>query len=325
MYPFIVADIGGTNARFALVTAKTDSGFQLEHISIYKGADYPDFDDVITAYFQELGDIQPFAACIAIAGPINGDVIRMTNLPWSFSQQAIKERFDLQAVLAINDFTAMAMASSIVRGPELQSVLNGRRDEVGNKAICGPGTGLGVAGLLSNNDKWLPISSEGGHTTLGPATIEEAELLQVLLRQHAYVSAEACLSGPGLQNLYKAFAVIEGRDTEHLTAQDISQRGLSGTDELCRKALDQFCAFMGTVASNLALAYGAKGGVYLCGGIIPRFVDYLRQSDFKERFLNKGPMSHYVADIPVDVMVHKQPAFLGAAAWLEQSFREYRV
>ncbi|WP_096084803.1 glucokinase [Agaribacterium haliotis] len=319
MYPFIVADVGGTNARFALVTDKLDGEFQLKCTRIYKGSEFANFDLVMEDYLAQLDGVKPHAACVAIAGPIDGDAVKMTNLPWHFSQRELKQRFDLQAFNAINDFTAMAMASSILKGESLNYVLPGSRQKHGNKAICGAGTGLGVAGLCHDGRYWLPIPSEGGHVTLGPATIEEAELLKLMLRQHAYVSAEMCLSGPGLINLYKAFAELEGQSAEALAAHEISQRGLDNSDVLCRKALDQFCAFMGTVASNLALTYGAKGGVYLCGGIVPRFVDYLRKSLFKERFLNKGVMSHYLADIPVDVMVHELPAFHGAAAWMEQT------
>ncbi len=321
MFPYLVADIGGTNARFALITEKKGDEFKMEHIQILKGADFSSFEAAMQHYLDGLGGVKPTAACVAIAGPISGDRVRMTNLPWGFSQEGLRAQFELDAFLAINDYTALAVATSRLPSGGLKNVLNGDRNPVGNKAILGPGTGLGVAGLARAGDGWLPIPSEGGHVTMAPATAFEADILKAAMARHGHVSAEVCLSGPGLVNLYHAVCDVQGVAAEALKPQDVSGQGLAGSNAQCKEALDLFCAFMGTVSSNLVLTYGASGGVYITGGIIPRFVEYFRSSPFEARFREKGIMSHYVADVPVDVVSYEQTAFLGAAAWLYQNVK----
>lgn len=326
MFPFVVADIGGTNARFALVTGKkqesTQASFVIENIKILKGADYPSFESAMAIYLEEhLGDLKPAdikAACVAIAGPISDDQITMTNLPWSFSRAELKKRFNLTTFEVINDYTALALATSQIDDDGLASVVAGERNPQGNKAIFGPGSGLGVAGLVYSNHGWLPISSEGGHVNMAASTEFEADILRYLMGKHDHVSAEICLSGPGIQNLYEAVCHVRGAEHRDLSAADISAAALENSDPQCYEALSVFCALLGTHAGNLVLTYGAKGGAYITGGIIPRFVDFLRESAFAERFKNKGVMSKYLEDVPVDVVVHEQPAFLGAAAWMEQ-------
>ena len=322
MFPYIVADIGGTNARFALVTAKNGGQFDIEHVQILKGANFANFEDAFSAYISGLDGIKPTSACVAIAGPVSQDQVTMTNLPWSFSQEAMRKQFNLDAFLAINDYTALAVATSRLPDSGLISILPGTRKPNGNKAILGPGTGLGVAGLVSAGDLWVPLPSEGGHTNMAPADEYECDILKAAIKRHGHVSAEVCLSGPGLVNLYQAIADVRGEKTEALGAQDVSGRGLEGSDALCREALDVFCGFMGTVSSNVALTYSAFGGVYITGGIIPRFPEFFKQSRFSERFLQKGIMSHFVADIPVDIVAYEQTAFLGAAAWLDQTLHQ---
>ena len=318
MFPSLVADIGGTNARFAIVTGPRGQQFEFEHVALLRGEDFPNFEDAMAAYLADLGDCGLHSACIAIAGPIRGDDVKMTNLPWSFSQKALAAKFNLRSFVAINDFTAQALASSRIAPEGLTRLLDGDTNPVGNKAILGPGTGLGVAGLAWANTFWLPIASEGGHSTMPAANLYEAEILGALMRQHGYVSAETCVSGPGLEHLYQAVADTKGYTAELLEAPEISLRALNDSDALCREALELFCAFLGTVSSNFALTYGATGGVYLTGGILPRFIDFVRASRFEERFRNKGVMSHYMQSIPVDIITYEQTAFLGAAAWLHQ-------
>lgn len=318
MFPSIVADIGGTNARFALVTGESDGQFVIENISILNGSNYPSFSAAMRDYIDSLGGVKPHSACVAIAGPIDGDNVRMTNLSWSFSQTAVREEFGFDKFAAINDFGALAVATSALLDQDLQSIRAGTRDPHANKAILGPGTGLGVAGLAYNGGTWLPIPSEGGHVNIAPATPLECDVIKAAMARHGHVSAEVFISGPGLVNLYNALCDVRGQQPRALEPSDVTGGALDGSDPLCVETLSLFCSFIGSLSGNLALTYGAKGGVYLAGGVLPRFQDFLLSSDFKDRFAGKGIMSHYVENIPVDLITHPQTAFLGAAAWLAQ-------
>ncbi len=318
MFPAIVADIGGTNARFALAKAKEGSEFEITDIRILNGRDYPTFSDALKTYIDGLDGVSPKSACVAIAGPIEGDHARMTNLNWAFSQADVKREFKFEQFATINDYAALAIATSRLTEEHLVPIKSGFADPVGNKAILGPGTGLGVAGLARAGTGWLPIPGEGGHVNVPATTVLECEVLKAAVDQHGYVSAEMFVSGPGMVNLYRALVEVKDHEAEVLEPSQITERALNGSDALCRETLELFCGFTGSVASNVALTYGAKGGVYLAGGILPRFIDFLRQSPFVERFSQKGVMSHYVADIPVGVINHEQTAFLGCAAWLMQ-------
>jgi len=318
MFPSIVADIGGTNARFALVTGVKDNQFCLEQIHILNGRDYASFEDAMKAYL-ELVDVKVKSCCVAIAGPISGDQVQMTNLSWSFSQQAIREAFGFEKFAAINDFASLAVATSALLPEHLENLRAGERDQQGNKAILGPGTGLGVAGLAHNPGAgWLPIPSEGGHANISPATPLECEVIQAAMAVHGHVSAEVFISGPGLVNLYQALCMVNDIEPRKLEPKDVTGEAMAGSDEMCKNALEMFCSFLGTVSGNLALTYGAKGGVYIGGGVIPRIKEFILNSTFSERFAAKGIMSGYVKDIPVDLIVHPQTAFLGAATWLSQ-------
>ncbi|ACR13360.1 glucokinase [Teredinibacter turnerae] len=318
MFPSIVADIGGTNARFALVTGTENGQFVIENIQILNGAEYEGFADALRAYMDSLGSLKPFSACVAIAGPIAGDSVQMTNLSWSFTQSGIRKAFGFEKFAVINDFGALAVATSALNPTDLVSVKGGSRNPEGNKAIMGPGTGLGVAGLAYTGSNWLPIPSEGGHVNIAPASALECEVIKAAIATHGHVSAETFISGPGLVNLYRALCEVNGVSPRELQPKDITADAMSAADQTCVYTLNLFCSFLGTVAGNLALTYGASGGVYLAGGILPRMLDFLKDSDFKSRFSNKGVMSHYVDDIPVDIIAHPQTAFLGAATWLAQ-------
>lgn len=318
MYPYIVADIGGTNARFALVTAKNNKNFRIEHIKILTANEYNSISDALRDYMSSIGSLNPQAACVAIAGPVVGDRVRMTNLSWEFSCEDIAKEFNLHTFVAMNDFAAVAAACSQVSDDHLITVKEGTEAENETKVVFGPGTGLGVAGLVNNQGKWLPVPSEGGHVNIAPATPFEADVIKAAMSQHDYVSAEKFISGPGLLNLYKAICLVKGEEAKDITQADISKGAVAGNAPTLHETLTTFCSFAGSFAGNLALTYGAKGGVYIAGGILPRFSDFLLESPFEERFSNKGVMSHFLESIPAKLMVHPETAFVGAAAWLEQ-------
>jgi glucokinase len=318
MYPFIVADIGGTNARFALVTGKVNNHHQIEQIQVLKAAQYATCADALKHYLEQLGAIQPKAACLAVAGPVTSDRVRMTNLNWEFSCIQMAKQFGFQRFLAMNDFAAVAAACSQITDHHLLTIKPGEHAIGATKAVFGPGTGLGVAGLVADEGRWLPVPCEGGHVNIAPSTPFETEVIKAAMATFGHVSAETFISGPGLVNLYKSICVVRATAPEVVEPATITEGAIAGTSELYLETLNTFCSFIGSFAGNLALTYGAKGGIYMAGGVLPRFSDFLIKSPFIERFQHKGVMSHYVRDIPVQLMTHPETAFLGAAVWLEQ-------
>lgn len=325
MFPFIVADIGGTNARFCLVTGHRQQQFDFAQAKTLSGKDFSSFSSALRAYIDGLDGPPPRAACVAIAGPIGGDQVSMTNLDWRFSQNEIRAQFGFNCFCVINDFAAQAIACSLLDAASLLNVKAGESNSRSNKVVLGPGTGLGVAGLIYNADdaqggpgSWLPVASEGGHVNLAPVTDLEADVIKAGIAEFGHVSAEVFISGPGLLNVYHMLAKVKGQAPEALRPRDITAKAAAGGNELCEQTCQLFFSFLGNVAGNLALTYGAKGGVYIGGGILPKISELLTASRFVQRFESKGIMSRYVSDIPVNVIVHKQPAFVGAAAWLVQ-------
>jgi glucokinase len=318
MYPYIVADIGGTNARFALVTGKSQSNFLIDHIHVLAAREYPSCAAALHAYLEKIGGIKPLSACLAIAGPVVGDVVRMTNLSWEFSCMAMAKAFGFQHFVAMNDFAAVSAACSELTDEHLITIKPGTEERNATKAVFGPGTGLGVAGLVNHAGRWLPVPCEGGHVNIAPATAFEADIIKAGIAQHGHVSAETFLSGPGLVNLYQAICAVSGQQAAEVTPAEITSSALAASDALMTQTLSTFCSLLGSFAGNLALTYGAKGGIYMAGGILPRFSDYLKSSDFNPRFASKGVMNHYVESIPAKLIVHPETAFVGAAAWLEQ-------
>ncbi|MEL4178848.1 glucokinase [Roseateles sp. PN1] len=314
-YPRLLGDIGGTNARFAWVEAPE---VPVAHCVNYRCADYPTIADAISSYVAEHAPARPQAAALGIANPIDGDQVRMTNGNWSFSIQALKRDLGVEHLSVVNDFTALALALPSLDSSQLHALDGGSSVAGEPLAVLGAGTGLGVAGLLAlPNGTWCPLSGEGGHTTLaGQDAFEDAVVARLRLR-FGHVSAERALSGPGLVNLYRACAEIAGQDLPELTPPEVLQRAEQG-DALAKQAIELFCNFLGSVAGNLALTLGARGGVYIGGGVAPRLLKELRQSNFRARFEGKGRFADYLAAIPcfvIDAAV--SPALDGASRALD--------
>jgi glucokinase len=305
----LIADIGGTNARFALIG--TDGAPRDERA--LPGADYPDIVSAIEAYLAQVDTPRPSIAAIAIANPITGDRVKMTNHSWEFSIEETRQRLGLNRLLLINDFTAQAMAVPWLAPADVHVVGGGTAVENGAMGVLGPGTGLGVSGLIRAGDLWIPLQGEGGHVSVSPGNPREAEILRVTWQRFEHVSAERLVSGMGLQNLHHAISVLEGRESESLTPAEISQRGQDGADSVCAEALETFCALLGSVAGNLALTLGATGGVYIGGGIVSRLGNYFDTSPFRQRFEAKGRFAAYLAAIPTYVIHARNPAFTGIA------------
>lgn len=319
MFPYLVADIGGTNARFALITGKSASGFNIEHIQILSTKNHTTLSDALNTYLSGLDGIKPKAMCLAVAGPVVGDTVKLTNLSWEFSCSAMATEFGVEKFLAMNDFAAVAAACGQLNEDHLVCIKPGEEKSQFTKAVFGPGTGLGVAGLVNYNNLWLPVPCEGGHVNLAPSNDFEAEVIKAGMSQLGHVSAENFISGPGLVKLYKAICQVQSVQAENLQPADITKGALENSQGVLFDTLSTFCSIAGAFAGNLALTYGAQGGVYIAGGVFPRFVDFLKASEFNQRFSNKGVMSHYVENIPVHLIQHTETAFVGAAAWLDQN------
>ena len=305
----LVADIGGTHARFALL----DRNGAPERVRVLAVADFAGPVEAIEAYRQESGAPRLGSAAIALAAPVHAGVIRMTNAPWIFCRTEIKERLGLQRLLLLNDFAALALALPHLDVTDLRQVGGGQAIPLAPKAVLGPGTGLGVSGVLHHDGQWLALTGEGGHCSLAPGDRREAELLALAWREHAHVSAERLLSGSGLPLLHRLVAAVDGWSSAPLTTPEIVARAVAGNDPHCRAVIDTLCAMLGALAGNLALTLGAQGGVYVAGGIIPRLGELFDQSEFRPRFEAKGRFSAYLAAIPTFVMLCPTPALLGAA------------
>ncbi len=312
-FPLLVGDVGGTNARFGLVW---DSSGKPRSIRVYPCAEFPGLRDAITAYLSEFDGIRPRRAALAVATAVTGDQVRMTNHVWHFSIEETRKALGLERLLVLNDFTALAMALPRLREDELKKVGGGEAVADRPLALLGPGTGLGVSGLIPAKEGWIPLEGEGGHASFSPVTERETEILRILFRRFSHVSAERVLSGPGLVNLYQAHAVLEGVKALPCLPEEITNRGMEGSCMLCSAALESFCAILGTTAANLTLTLGAQGGLYIGGGIVPRLMGYFESSPFRPRFEEKGRFSSYLASIPSFVIVAKYPALYGAAAFL---------
>ena len=310
---WLVGDIGGTNARFGLVAPDGE----LLHSRVLADADYPGIAEAVEAYLGDRDGLpRPRRGAIAIASPITGDEVRMTNHPWTFSISALGKRLGFSRLQVINDFTAQALALPHLKDGDKTKIGGGKALEGYPIGVLGPGSGLGVSGLIPAGQRWIPLNGEGGHATMAPATDRESAVLGVLRRHLDHVSAERVMSGPGLVNLYNSLAEVDGIPAKQYTAAQISDAETCKTDGLCNEATEMMCAMLGMMAGNLALTLGAKGGVYIGGGIVPRLGERFAASQFRARFEAKGRFHDYLSTVPTYVVTHQLPAFLGCAAAL---------
>jgi len=310
---WLVGDIGGTNARFGLVAP--DGG--LRHSAVLADADYPGIADAIRAYLGQRGDLpMPRRGAIAIASAITGDEVRMTNHPWTFSIAGLRDEIGFERLDVINDFTAQALALPHLDDANKVKIGGGAPVAGRPIGVLGPGSGLGMSGLIAAGTRWIPLIGEGGHATMPAASARESAVIDHMRRQFDHVSAERCISGPGIVNLYNALAAVDGVPAQQYTAAQITDAATAASDPRCAETVEMFCATLGTVAGNLALTLGAQGGVYIAGGIVPRLGERFAQSPFRTRFEAKGRLSAYLATIPTYVVTHPLAAFLGCAASL---------
>ncbi len=324
--PYIVADIGGTNARFGLVTDKNalSGSFSIEYQCTYSSQDFSSIEQAVSCYIESLkkslNGTPIKGACLAVAGPVAGEHIRLTNLNWEFDISTVRSRLKLPKLEIINDFAAYAYAIQYLDTARLQVINQGHSIATSPVAVVGPGTGFGVASLVRQGHRVNVISSEGGHMSLAANTPLQAAIKEQLSRKYSVVSIERVFSGPGLRHLYHALAAVEGTESEDLHTAEITERALNADDALCSRTLALFCSWLGSVTGDLTLALGAQGGVFLGGGILPRIADFLIASDFIHSFKAKDQMSHYLQDIPIHLVTEDNSALLGSAAAYENGF-----
>jgi glucokinase len=311
----LVADIGGSNARFGLVRAVG----VMTSARVYAVAEYPSLEEAIAHYLSEEAQaVRPTQAVIAVAAPVAGDAVALTNHPWAFSSGKLREHFNFKRLRVINDFVANALAVPHLIEADLLKIGQGHAAKDAPIGVIGPGTGFGVSALIhAAGDVW-PIETEGGHVTMAPADAQESAVLDHMRQRFDHVSAERILSGPGLVNLYETLCTLAGVHAASLTPAEITDPRTWTVDSYAHEATTMFCAMLGTLAGNLALTFGARGGIYIVGGIVPSLGSIFVESEFRTRFEAKGRFRDYLAAIPTYVIRHPLPALLGAAALLHR-------
>lgn len=317
----LIADVGGTNARFALTDPASPRPELLEPRSL-RNADFASLQHAAEHYLAEVG-ATPRRACIALACPVGGDEIRLTNRAWSFSRAELKAALGLEELRLLNDFGAVALAAPAL-SPEEQVTLHGPAADplAGPVSVLGPGTGFGVALLVGGEGRWTAVETEGGHVTFAPLGAEEQAIARWMDARHGRTSYERVLSGSGLACID---AVLRGADTSGQVREprhpaEVVGAALDGHDVASRRALARFCAILGSVAGDIALVHGART-VMIAGGIVPRFIPFLKASAFRERFLAKGRFAAYLESVSIRVVTHPNPGLLGAAVALRDPVR----
>ncbi|MFA5631994.1 MAG: glucokinase [Porticoccaceae bacterium] len=314
---YLVADIGGTNARFAL--AHAHSG-RLELVRKYRVADFESFAGVLAHFIAEMGpEVDVRGACIAVASLVEGDILHLTNNRWTMDRHYIARCLGGAPVVLINDFVAIGHAVAALDPGQWHQIGGGDGVAGWPCAVLGAGTGLGTCTLVPAADGDRVLEGEGGHVDFAPCNDREIDVLRLLLKKYPRVSVERLLSGSGILNIYQALATLAGREAVHAEPEAISEQALAEPASLAAEALAMFCAIFGSVAGNMALTVGARGGVYIAGGIAPRIIDFLAASQFRARFEDKGRFRAYVRNIPVRVLLADNLGLIGATRCLQRA------
>jgi glucokinase len=317
----LVADIGGTNARFAIHDPNSDT---LSKVIVLSVAQHPNFIGALLhllAHIEQMLEWQPLpdACCLAVACPVDREIIEFTNSDWHFAKSEVKQALGGCQLEAINDFSAIAYAVPHLGVSEWKQIGGGTGDPLKPIGILGPGTGLGMCCLINTENGPLVIDGEGGHMDFAPIDDREIEILKVLQNKFERVSAERLVSGSGLVNIYQALCELQAQPSQFDSAEAVSNAALDQDDDIAREALEIFCRVLGSTASNLALVTGARAGIYIAGGIAPRILDFLERSDLRDRFNAKGRFQYYVEDIPLRVITRDHLGLFGAMQKLKLS------
>lgn len=312
----LIADIGATNSRCALV----DDEARVVATASYENRAFASLASVLSTFIGSAGNVAPERAALAIAAPIAGDAVVMTNIGWGFSRSGLAAALGVKQLRVLNDFEALAHALPLIGGAESYPIGNGERLPGAAMAVLGPGSGLGVASVLPHGDGWTAVAGEGGHVSVPAFTDIERELVREHGSPNGHCSAETLLSGPGLERIHATLCRLAGREPEPVAAPSITARAAAG-DEIAIRTYDVFFALLGTIAGNLALTVGARGGVFIAGGIVPRVLERIAASSFRERFVAKGRYRDYLERIPTAVITVRNPAFIGLGAVLRAATR----
>ncbi len=318
----LVADIGGTNARFALVAEAGSTPIEPRNL---RCAEYPTLVDAVRAYLEQVAMGEPWQAAMSIASPVTGDQLNMTNHTWSFSVRETREALGLQYLKVLNDYTALALALPFLGEDQCIKVGAGEILAGHPRAVLGPGTGLGVSGVVPAGDHWIPLESEGGHTSYGPVNAREQQIIEVVREKMSHVSAESLVSGPGLSLIYEVITRLDEGEAKKISPGEVTELALKDNCAMATESLEIFCGILGTVAGNLALTLGARGGVYIGGGIILRILDTFTGSSFRERFEQHGRLTRYLQKIPTYVINTDYPALTGAVVALGEAYENVGV
>lgn len=338
-YFALVGDVGGTNARFALVK---QGSVELEHIQVFSCADYDNFSEAFNAYFALIEQPLVNRACVSFACPI-ADEISMTNNHWGFNVKEVQRQLQLQQFILLNDFTAMAYGTLFVDSQDKVLVQRGSSEySEDSRLVIGPGTGLGVSGLvpvqgMAQQLSWQALTTEGGHVSFAPTNELQAQIQAILQRDYPRVSVERILSGDGILALYKALCEIKQQSVQHTSAAQVTaaamasdmgnpcddgNESLADSDPIAELTLNTFCEVLGATTGDMVLAQGARGGVYLCGGILPRIESFFMRSHFTREMANKGRFNDYIQQVPVWLCNAQYPGLLGAAGALKMQLTD---
>lgn len=311
---YVLADIGGTNARFALYTPNSDGGIQLREQLQFRCRQFNDFSEALGTYLEQIG--RPVdGASVSIAGPADGDLIHMTNLNWTFSISEVKEALGLQHMWVINDATAAALSTTCET--QLELIKPGHVETAAARINLIPGTGFGIGSIMPLKNSWLAIQGEGGHATLAPVTDEEFAVLQNITRALGRAVNDIVLSGPGMLNIYRALAAVRGQPPLDVDAKEMTRNALEKHNATSVDALDMYCTLLGRLAGDIALTMNAHGGVYLSGDLLQRIGAERISESFNRGFNDKGMMIEKVGRIPVYLLQSDYPCLKGAAVWLD--------
>lgn len=311
-FPVLIGDIGGTNARFSVIA---DEGSEAGEPQIVKTADYATIDDAIRAAVLDRSSIRPNSAVLAVAGPVEADEIPLTNCPWIVKPRQMLSSLGLGDVVVLNDFEAQALAVVALGEEHMEQIGGGAPEPNAGRVVLGPGTGLGVAGLVHAFGGWVPIPGEGGHMDIGPRTPRDYAVFPNIETIEGRVSGEQILCGRGLVNTYRAIAKTDGKAAKLSVPADITAAALAGTDDIAVETLSMFATCLGRTAGDLALVFMSRGGVFLTGGIAQKIVPALKAGNFRAAFEDKAPHSELLRTIPVYVITHPLAALAGLAAF----------
>jgi glucokinase len=312
----ILGDVGGTNCRLANCEPVTGV---ITDINTFPVEKLESLEEAIHRFVNIYPSNIYTTAAISIANPITSDRITMTNAHWDFSIEQTRKNTGLDELVMLNDWESVALSLPVLKSSELIHINSHHRNDSGNRALCGVGTGLGAAGLIRRKESgWVPVAGEGGHASFAPIDQEETQILQILRETHEHVSFEKMLSGAGLVTLYRAIAKTHGSLVETLTPQDIVGHAASQSDHICSQTIDSFCGILGSFAGNLCLTFGATGGIYIGGGVVQKIygAGVFNEEIFLSRLTQKGRLSDWLNNIPAYLLKTPFAGLIGSAAAL---------